>query len=132
MAHQKTIAIDVDGTIYDHSDGWHGEEHFGALLPDAAEIINLLHMNGWFIIINTCRGSVESVSKQLKSDGIHFDLINEQKDEYKNSGLSGKPVADVYLDDRGVQFRGDWKQALKDVLEFKPWHEGEVSPDEDA
>jgi hypothetical protein len=30
-----------------------------------------------------------------------------------------KPPAMVYVDDRGIRFRGDWDQAMFDVQEFR-------------
>ena len=34
----------------------------------------------------------------------------------------GKPLADVYLDDRAVCFGGDWGQAIEQIKRFAPWN----------
>ena len=32
-------------------------------------------------------------------------------------------MADIYLDDRAVCFRGNWKYALQDIAYFRPWQD---------
>ncbi|MDA2917872.1 hypothetical protein MYX64_13710, partial [Nitrospinae bacterium AH_259_B05_G02_I21] len=44
-----------------------------------------------------------------------FDEINRNSDY---PWALGKPVGDIYLDDRGMRFDGDWRQAYQKVQEF--------------
>ena len=37
----------------------------------------------------------------------------------------GKPIADIYVDDRGLQFQGNWDETLTQILSFKTWQEKE-------
>jgi hypothetical protein len=37
---------------------------------------------------------------------------------YIHSVTNTKPIATIYLDDRGLQFTGDFKQALYDIANF--------------
>jgi hypothetical protein len=31
-------------------------------------------------------------------------------------------MADIFIDDRAIGFRGDWSQTLKEVENFKVWN----------
>lgn len=122
----KTICIDIDGTICRH-DGWRGETYFGELIPGANECISKLHNEGWTIIIYTGRNDKDLVSQFLTNHGIPFDAININP-KLKGIERSGKPLADVYLDDRAISFKGNWEEAYEEINHFKPWHETEYRP----
>ncbi|ADC64719.1 Haloacid dehalogenase domain protein hydrolase type 3 [Ferroglobus placidus DSM 10642] len=109
----KTIAIDLDGTILEY-DGWKGHSHFGKPLPGAREALQKLKEEGFVIIIWTTRGDREKVARYLKEQGIPFDYINENP--YQPPDSSNKIYADYYVDDRAVEFKGDWQEVLKKVL----------------
>lgn len=115
----KTICIDIDGTICRYEE-WQGPDHFGTVLPGAKEAIYRLHEDGWYIIIFSTRSNLESIHKFLIRNDIYFDAINHNPHQPDNA-LGGKPIADVYLDDRAVTFRGDWDVAYEEVISFSPW-----------
>ena len=115
----KTICIDIDGTICRY-EGWTGPDQFGDVLPGAREAIAKLKQDGWFIIIYTTRADKTALSKFLRSKDICFDAINENPHQPQNA-IGGKPMADVYLDDRAVTFKGNWAESYNDVIKFKPW-----------
>lgn len=116
---QKTICVDIDGTLV-HYEEWQGEKHFGKVLPGACEAMKNLHESGWFVIIYTTRANKEIISSFLRQAGIYFDAINENPFQPANA-IGGKPIADVYIDDRAVTFKGDWKESVKQINNFKPW-----------
>jgi len=125
---QKTVAIDLDGTLA-HYQGWSGQftpigppiidsrgfsaQHFTQVLRDA----------GFRIIIFTCRGDLEDVARWLNEHQVAYDGINSTC--HNAPGSSSKPVADVYLDDRGVRFTGNFMDALKQIVSFKPHWDGD-------
>lgn len=115
----KTICIDIDGTICRYS-VWQGESHFGEVLPDASESIRRLHNDGWYIIIYSTRSSKDEIRRFLEEQGIYHDSINHNPYQPYNA-IGGKPIADVYLDDRAVTFKGSWHEAYKEVVNFIPW-----------
>jgi len=119
MARAKTICIDFDGTIADYSKGWQGDDKFGEIFPGAAKAINTLKAMGWRVIIFTCREDNKALRDYLKEQGISFDEINGGQQQG-----SPKPVADVYIDDKGLRFQGDWMKSLEEILKFRPWWEG--------
>ena len=118
MAKRKTLAVDFDGTIADYSAGYKGKGVFGEPIDGAREFIQKLHDEGWLIIIWTGRDENGLVSKYLDANKIPYDHINENPNQLNDSP---KIFADVYLDDRGVNFDGSWKKAYKSISEFESW-----------
>lgn len=106
----KTIAIDLDATIIKYS-GFIDEDVFGAPLPGAIEAIKWIADQNHNIIIFTARKDLLKVQEYLRELGIPFDLIYH------------KPPADVYIDDRAITFKGDWKEITKKLRYFKPWYQ---------
>jgi len=118
--HKPTIAIDVDGVLADYSKGWQGAHKIGNPLPGAKEFLQRLREAGWKIILFTTRGS-RFVADWCKEHGLIYDEIND------NSSLRGenpgKPIATVYLDDRGITFTGNFDRAFDKIMNFKVWYE---------
>uniref|UniRef100_A0A6M3IP08 FCP1 homology domain-containing protein n=1 Tax=viral metagenome TaxID=1070528 RepID=A0A6M3IP08_9ZZZZ len=112
------LAVDLDGTILEHN-GWVGEDHFGAVLPGAVAELEELRRQGWKIVVYTCRDHPHLVESYLSEQGVPFDLVWSRA--AVAAGGRAKPIADVLLDDRAVTFAGDWRQAVHDVLAFRPW-----------
>jgi hydroxymethylpyrimidine pyrophosphatase-like HAD family hydrolase len=115
----RYICIDLDGTIAAYS-GWQGPAHFGEPLPGVRAALGKLKEKGWRIIVFTTRGDVASIRDYLESHDIPFDYINENPDQPAGTN-TGKPVAQVYVDDRAVQFQGNWTETLDEILDFRPW-----------
>lgn len=117
----KVVCIDLDGTI-SHYVEWVDEKTFGGIVPNADSALRELKSKGYTIIIYTTRGNKELVAEFLSKNNIPFDYINENPNQPRNA-IGGKPLADVYVDDRGLQFSGDWKNTLEKILSFKTWEE---------
>lgn len=121
---KKTICIDFDGVIHDYSNGWQGEDVFAQMIPNADTATALLKKKGWRVIIFTTRKKTKKLEDWLSEHKIAYDFINENPDQPEHA--SGKIVADVYLDDRGICFRGRWDEWLmRDILDFESWEEQE-------
>jgi hypothetical protein len=86
---------------------------------------------GWKIIIFTTRGDREKIGKYLLEHNIPFDHINENPHQPANA-IGGKPIADVYVDDRALQFNGNWSATLKKILNFKSWEERMSEKDDES
>jgi hypothetical protein len=115
----KTICVDIDGTLV-HYEEWQGDNHFGEILPGAVDAMRQLREDGWFIIIYTTRGNREAVKIFLEANQIVFDAVNENPFQ-PNNARGGKPIADVYIDDRAITFDGNWTTAVEKINLFKPW-----------
>ena len=115
----KTICIDFDGVIHDYSKGYQGDDVFDKPVEGASEGLKALKEAGWTIILFTTRKSTGALYDFLADNDLTVDYVNWNPDQPKNS--SGKLIADVYLDDRGICFDGDWKKAVELIKDFKPW-----------
>jgi len=122
----RTVCIDIDGTI-SHYIKWVDAKTFGEVLPHCAETIHHLKADGWYVIIYTTRADKNEISKFLGEHNIPFDAINENPNQPDNA-KGGKPIADVYVDDRAIQFDGDWAGVYEKITGFTTWEEGPIKP----
>lgn len=97
------IAIDFDNTMVT------GDEP----LPYVREAINILREDGHKIVVHSCNrvGWIKDVldSHQIRYDSIWGDT----------QGFNSKPLADLYIDDKGYHFpyNGDWQAELPSIME---------------
>lgn len=122
MDKQKMVCVDLDGTIA-HYKEWEGEDHFGEPVPGARDALGKLRDMGWTVIIYTTRSNREKIRQYLEKNSIPFDYINESPSQPANA-VGGKLYAQVYVDDRAIQFNGNWQETLAEIIRFKPWEEG--------
>lgn len=122
---RKTVALDLDGTIIDYSEGWKGVDHFGPPIKEVegmsaqeftAEIAKFAD-----ILIHSTRLSSEFV----KSPVLVTNKIREWLETHKITyhGIwdgTGKPIASAYVDDRSVEAR---PIASKDLPQGKSYQE---------
>ena len=114
-----TIAIDLDGTILDWDKGQpYHISRFGPLMPGAKRFMEEVFSAGCRIIIHTCR-----TSPHINNDMDVKELESMVGSELQRLMLPyheiwtgvGKPIADLYIDDRAVRFT-DW-DAVKEFME---------------
>ena len=96
----KVIAIDLDGVICTEEKTF--ERPLAQLIPGAKDGVNELYAKGHTIIIWTARGWEQyKVTKVwLEDQGINFHAL-----------LMGKPIVDIFLDDRAIRFTG-WPNSI--------------------
>jgi hypothetical protein len=58
---------------------------------------------------------------EIDQDAAMKAYLAEHEIPYDKIWTFGKPMADIYLDDRAIGFRGDWNAALTDINNFVPW-----------
>jgi len=116
----KIIAVDFDATIHEHLSTF--SDWVTIADPPVAFAKNAMQQlkdDGWYIIVHTARiidfSTAEAVKTWLARHEIPYDEIWLD---------FSKPYADIYLDDKGLQFNGDWLQTLEDIKNFKNWREG--------
>ncbi|MFQ5743802.1 MAG: hypothetical protein ACE5HV_09470 [Acidobacteriota bacterium] len=112
----STLVVDFDGTIAEWSP--RGFPDIGEPVEDARYFLELLKSEGWKIIIYSCRNGLvheAQMARWLQQHRIPYDEINHNPDY---PWAAGKPVGDIYLDDRGLQFGGSWQEAYRQVQEF--------------
>ncbi len=117
----KTICIDFDGTIAEYN-GWKGQGVFGCPVDGVRSALERLKEAGRVIIIHTTRGEEQDIVNYLGRYKIPWDYINHNPFQPSYHNL-GKPLADVYIDDRALRFNGCWEEFyIQQILKFKPWY----------
>ena len=134
----KIVCVDLDGVLA-KLDKWEGVERFGPVIPGARFFLEELRRKGFRIIIHTVRcspdvnppieeGNLPSGPKWLPGGRVAFwttylvDLVRQWLTENDLpfdeiwSGR-GKPLADIYIDDRAVGCRPqDDPEAFKNAV----------------
>ena len=109
-----TVCLDFDGVIHSYISGWKGE----AVIPDppvfgTKAAIDKLRMDYEVKVSSSrCRTPEgrSAVQRWLADHQIVVDEVCEHK-----------PPAIVYVDDRGIQFRGNWDETLEAITTFSHW-----------
>ena len=112
------IAFDFDGVLARYS-GWKGHTHYGPVIVGMRELLKSLQDKEHEIIIYTTRGNSE-IAEWCRVNGVPYDYINRNPRIQGNN--PGKPIADVYIDDRAIKFDPNDLDELEDrIVNFKPW-----------
>lgn len=107
------IAVDFDGTLC--------ESDFPKILKQTnkqkklLENLKKLRKNGHKLILWTCRGdnkehpALKEAVNWCRKKGLTFDSVNKNvKGQKKISGYSPKVIADIYIDDKCINYK-NWK-----------------------
>lgn len=104
----KSVAIDFDATIHEYSRGFQDGSIYDPPIPGALEAIVAFDRVGYKVIILTARD-------QHQHSTIFYWLdqrLREMGHEINFQVTSVKPPAELYIDDRGLRFEGDWTRAI--------------------
>ena len=101
------LAIDFDHTIHNPDDVKPGFR-MGEPMPGAVDALLTLHRHGDTIIIFTARDRFQPVEEWLQHFGIPYSRVTNVK----------PPEAEVFIDDRGLRFRGDWSVTLDELAQI--------------
>ena len=132
---RKIFAVDFDGTLCEHK-----FPGIGAPKVGAKEALKRFRELGFYIIIWTCRTchfnyetfggdptthtferqSVKDMIAWLATNGIEYDEIDD--------GSRGKPLADIYFDDKAVRVDNNWKEILAAFEHGACWEATNVTP----
>lgn len=105
---RKTIYIDFNGVL-DLYTGWKGQGHEYPLRPGTKEFLSKLCDCGYKIIVFTAADVVK----------VKQWIMRNEIDKFIEDVTNKKGPAIVYLDDRAVQFTGNFDNALDQILNFK-------------
>lgn len=113
----KELAIDFDGVIHDYH-GWTGDVPQGGPIPGAREAIQELKKDFRIVIFTTRKP--EFIRPWLKRYGFdeNVSITNEKRSSFT-----------VMLDDRGMNFAGNWETAVKQLKNFCPYWKSPQDPD---
>lgn len=108
------IAVDFDGTLVEHK-----YPEIGAKKLFAFETLRELQKRGDQLILWTYRSGkeLEDAIAFCRKNGIEFYAINRNypEEEFVDGEMSRKIDADIFIDDRNVEFAGeiDWSLICK-------------------
>jgi hypothetical protein len=131
-----TLCIDFDGVIHDYKNGWQGGAIYGEVVPGFFE---------WLEEVRPYFKIVVYSSRSKTDEGVTAMVVwlHDKRNAWIKAGgrrhptelleiefAHEKPAAWLAIDDRAIQFRGDWSDPQLDprvMLAFKPWN---VEPEE--
>jgi len=100
----STFCFDMDGVICNIDNEFYCDR---TPIKKTIELIGFLRDEGDLIIIHTGRHINELVDTKnwLEDNGVYYDHLQ-----------FGKPVADVYIDDKALRFNGEWTKETLECL----------------
>jgi uncharacterized HAD superfamily protein len=95
------LIIDLDGTICTEEKTF--SRSLAKPLPGAIEGVNQLYDEGHIVIIYSARSwsEYEMTAHWLRTNGVRYHQL-----------VMGKPVGDVWIDDRAIRFRS-WNETMQ-------------------
>jgi hypothetical protein len=128
---QPTICIDFDGVIHSYEKGWQSGVIYGSVVPGFFEWVERVRHQFKLVIYSSRSKSNEGVIAMGA-------WLHEQRNIWIKNGGSRhpteplemefaheKPAAWLTIDDRAIQFRGDWSDSalsVESMAAFKPWN----------
>lgn len=137
------LCLDFDGVIHSYERGWQGGEIYGNITrgfwewaEEANKLFRLviyssrskdpkqiIEMQAWMIKERTKWRETVAYYEGREGSIVEFEFAHE------------KPAAFLTIDDRAIQFNGDWSSLPPDMLrQFQPWNanlppEPDIFPD---
>lgn len=117
MTYNATVAVDFDNTlIYRDENG----EYVAA--PGAAEAMQALRKKGCRIIIHSCRTGIAHKHGSLTEELTFIETtLNRFGIDFDEIYAGQKMIADFYIDDRAITYRGDWEETLTETSKEIDW-----------
>jgi len=130
MAKKMTVAVDFDGVLHGYSRGFGDGSIYDPPVPGAREAMEALREQGHKIYIFSTRSNkIYRRKNNIDQDEAMQDWLNAHEIPFDKIWTYGKPMADVYIDDRAIGFRGDWDQTLREIQDFVPWNRKDANED---
>lgn len=113
----KTICFDFDGVLHSYRRGWTGLNPEDPPVPGAQEAVRKITEMGYDVVVHSARAR--------DAEGVAATRAWLESHKFPKMRISStKPGADLYIDDRGFRFVGDWDRVfgfLQDSTNFTPW-----------
>ncbi len=145
----KTIAIDFDGVIHKYSKGWQDGEIYDEPIEGSFEAIKAFMDAGYCVFILSTRSAAQIkkwllpriMISEYERDGMGNDpnkwvgtrygfkcsvigMFEHFWNEENVLGISNRKLpAQVYIDDRGLKFDGNWLEVIEAAKSFKTYQE---------
>lgn len=122
------VSLDFDGTIHSYEHGWQGGVIYGTLTPGFVEWAISVSRRCQLVIYSSRSATEEGVAamKAWLERQLAERMMPHEADEFIAlfTFASEKPAAWVSIDDRAIQFQGDWTDpdlSLGGIMRFRPW-----------
>jgi predicted HAD superfamily phosphohydrolase YqeG len=113
-----TIIVDFDGTIAE----WGEYPEPGPPCPGVKEALQAIKDQGLIVAVLSARTSDQMskhpIDKEMEKRRIE-EYLKEHEIPYDVVLKNDKPVARFYIDDRAIEYRGDWEDVLRKVEEYE-------------
>ena len=107
-----TICFDFDGVLASYDEWKDGA--IGKPIPCGVKLAKLCHEAGYKIVINICRTHPQHGAGNQREQFLAIKKwLYDNKVPYDWVEMKGKPIADVYIDDRGMYFDQDLGKTMK-------------------
>ncbi len=110
MYYKKIILIDLDGVLNTYQ-GYFIEDFIPSTLKGVNKFLKTLSKN-YDIKIFTTRNKLLTAKW----------LIENNLDKYIIDITDKKDLCWLYIDDRCLQFKGNYNELLEEIEHFKPWY----------
>ena len=143
-----TICIDFDGVIHSYDRGWQGGVIYGEVTAGFWDWAIRTHAAGVDLVVYSSRSSepdqrlllqewliqqwVRSAPERWVARNVSggepefkFNLLADGTTAFRLAFASEKPAAWITIDDRAIQFTGDWADpalSAEAIMAFKPWN----------
>lgn len=106
------VSVDLNGVL-DQYDGWAGQNKWYEPHPEARQFLKSLYKRGYRVCVYTAR----------PLPGVWAWLDDHDMSQYVTEVTNRKLPSIAYIDDRGLTFKGDFKETLEELLDFYAWWE---------
>lgn len=109
LPEKPTVCIDLDGVLNEY-DGNYLDENCPPLRSGAREFLSEVARDHRIVILSA--RNTHRVSKWVHDNGL---------DEYVADVTTTKVPAIAYIDDRAINFSGNYQRVIDDLRDFEPW-----------
>jgi len=126
MPSKRILCLDFDGVINSYKTGWTGPRDIPDPPTKGAMQFLTSAVNDFKVYIFSSRSKFWFGRRAMKKWLMHW-LTKEMGGQTATSVMSKiswptrKPPAYVTIDDRAIQFTGEWP-TLDEIKEFQPWY----------
>lgn len=130
-AFRPTICIDFDGVIHSYDKGWQDGIIYGSVVPGFFEWLERVRNQFKLVIYSSRSKSDEGVAAmglwlhEQRNVWISQGGMRHRTEPLQLEFAHEKPLAWLTIDDRAIQFKGDWSDpalSADAMLAFKPWN----------
>lgn len=113
------ICVDFDGVLHSYVSGWTGTEPADEAVSGAREFVHFLMQEGFAVYVLSCRArdaaGVAGMERWLSRHGFPPGITVTVE----------KPHAELYVDDKGLRFEGDFADIIIRIRERRltPWNQ---------